>query len=202
MSNLEQHVGKKVKGIKFASEKYDGVSFSGRMERYIGQEGVIEEYELSNNTFKISFKSPESDFWFYPVEEILPQLLELEIIGYLINNKKYTKIIASLCGISEAVLTGDVHFYVKSQIEEKVKEFDLLNKCTPVYKKIEIKLPIINGYEGEDEGEYLQYGCAKISKSWFTETENRFITSLELNSHIIINSKQIEAIKQYLNHKQ
>ena len=142
MSNLEQHVGKKVKGIKFASEKYDGVVFSNRMEPYIGQEGVIKEYEPPNNTFKISFKSPESDYWYYPVEEILSQLSESKIIGYLINDKKYTKIIASLCGISEASLKkdkfkGGIHFAVNSRVEEKVKEFDLLNKCTPVYKEID-----------------------------------------------------------------
>ena len=162
MSNLEQHVGRKVKGIKFASEKYDGVGFNNRMEPYIGQEGVIKEYEPSNNTFRIDFKSPEFDYWFYPVEEILPQL-EGEIIGYLINDEKYAKIIAGLVGISvESLLKlteEGVHFTSYSQIRDVVAKYDLLDKCTPVYKKIEVKLPKINGYEGEDEGEYLQYGC-------------------------------------------
>ncbi len=202
MKNLEQYVGREVKGIKFASGKYDEVSFPNRMEPYIGQEGIIKKYEPSNNTFIIDFESPEPDCWCYPVEEILPQL-EGELVGYMINDdEKYVKIISGLVGMSVSWLlrlsNEEVHFDFGSVIYDKVKEYDLLDKCTPVYKQVEIKLPVINGYEGEDMGDYLQYGCAKLLKSWFTSSNNRSITSITLDSGVTINKEQINKIQKYL----
>ena len=201
MKDLKQYVGRNVNGVSFESRVYRDVAFAPSMKNYIGVEGTIAEYCADNNTFRIEYTSPCKDFWYYPVEVILPQL-EGEIIGYTINDEKYTKIIAGLVGISAdtlLTLTDDkVHFRVGTSTEKIVKKFDLLDKCTPVYKTVEVKLPKINGYDGEDKGDYLQYGCAKISKKWFEETENRYITSLELNSHVRINSRQINLIREYL----
>ena len=38
-------------------------------------------------------------------------------------------------------------------------------------------------------GDYLQYGCAKLLKSWFTSPDNRSITSMTLDSGVIINKE-------------
>lgn len=80
-------------------------------------------------------------------------------------------------------------------------EYGLLDKCTPVFKKTEITLPKINGYEGVDEGDEIKYGCARLSKSWFEKTENRHILTLELNSGVRIESEEMEAIRKYLDSK-
>lgn len=204
MKNLEQYVGRKVKGVKFDSKQYNKATFVflENMEKFVGEEGVISEYYKEENSFRIDFKSPIKDYWYYPAEVILPQL-EGELIGYLINiDEKYVKIIAGLANHSvESLLeltSEGVHFTPKSYIGEIVAKYDLLDKCTPVYKTVEVKLPKINGYEGEDKGDYLQYGCAKLLKSWSEKSENRYITSLELDSHVRIESKQISLIREYL----
>lgn len=201
MKNLEQYVGRKVRGIKFCTEEYPSIIYSSYMDAHIEHEGVITGYKESDHSFRIDFESPVKDYWYYPVEVILPQL-EGELIGYTINDEKYAKIIAGLVGISAdtlLTLTDDkVHFRVGTSTEEIVKKFDLLDKCTPVYKTVEVKLPKINGYDGEDKGDYLQYGCAKLLKSWFEKSENRSISTLNLDSHVTISSRQMEEIREYL----
>ena len=202
MKKLEQYVGRTVKGVSFVSEQYRGITFNSDMNAYIGCEGVIKEHRKDKNTFEIAFESPVEDFWYYPVEVILPQL-EGELVGYLINDdEKYVKIIAGLVGMSvEGLLKltkEGVHFTSYSHIGDIITKYDLLDKCTPVYKPIEAKLPKINGYEGEDMGDYLQYGCAKLLKSWFTSSDNRSITSMTLDSGVIINKEQINKIQEYL----
>lgn len=203
MKNLEQYIGRKVKGVSFVSEQYKGITFNSRMNEHIGCEGVIKDYCKGDNSFRVEFESPVKGYWFYPAEVILPQL-EGELVGYLINtdDEKYVKIIAGLVVYSVKdlleVVEGGVHFTPNSHVGEIIAKYDLLDKCTPVYKSNTVELPKINGYEGEDMGDYLQYGCAKISKKWFEETENRYITSLVLNSHVRISSKQMEEIREYL----
>lgn len=201
MKNLEQYVGRKVKGVSFVSGQYRGIAFNSNMNTYIGCEGVIKDYCKDENSFRIDFESPVNDFWYYPVEVILPQL-EGELVGYTINDEKYAKIIAGLVGMSvEGLLKlteEGVHFTSYSHIGDIVTKYDLLDKCTPVYKPIEVKLPKINGYKGEDKGKYLQYGCAELLKSWFTSSNNRSITSITLDSGVTINKEQINKIQEYL----
>ena len=200
MKNLEQYVGRKVKGVSFNSEQYRGIAFSLSMKAHIGCEGVIKEYHKDKNFFRIDFESPVKNYWHYPAEVILPQL-EGKLIGYLVNDEKYAKIIAGLAEMSVnglLKLSGEkVHFDFGSPIYDKVVEYDLLDKCTPVYADI-IKLPKINGYEGEDMGDYMQYGCAKLLQSWFTSSDNRSITSMTLDSGVTINKEQINKIQEYL----
>lgn len=62
------------------------------------------------------------------------------------------------------------------------------------------KLPVINGYTGEDKGDTLKYGCAELSKKWFTKTANRSIKSMVLSSGVEINAEQIEKIRKYLDY--
>ena len=71
----------------------------------------------------------------------------------------------------------------------------------PVYEKPKPQLPVINTYNGEDKGDYLQYGCAKISKEWFKDSSNRHIISLTLNSGVTLNKDHIKAIRKYLKYE-
>ena len=205
MKNLNQYVGRKAKGIKFCSEEYSHITYTPGMDKHVGYEGVITAYKESDHSFRIDFESPVKDYWYYPVELILPQL-EGELIGYLINiDEKYIKIIAGLANHSvESLLeltSEGVHFTPKSYIGEIVAKYDLLDKCTPVYKPAKVELPKIKGYEGEDKGDYIQYGCAKLLKSWFEKSENRSISSLELSSGVRIDIEEIDAISKYLESK-
>ena len=205
MKNLNQYVGKKVKGVSFISNQYRDITYSSKMDEYIGHEGVITKYSESGNTFRVEFETPVKDYWFYPAEVILPQL-EGELIGYIINDVKYAKIIAGLTNNSVKCLlrltSEGVHFTPKSYIGEIVVEYGLLDKCTPVFKQAEITLPKINGYNGEDKGDYIQYGCAQLLKSWFEKSENRSISSLELSSGIRIDIEEMNAIREYLKSKE
>ena len=201
MGDLNQYIGREVKGVKFENDR---VGYHRKMDKYIGTSGVIVKYVPSANSFKVDFEHPRKEFWYYPVEELLPQL-ELEIIGYTINDEKYAKIIGRLAGITvDILLTPDkngCHFDKGCSIYDAVVEYDLLDKCTPVFKETKISLPKINGYDGEDKGDYLQYGCAKLLKSWFEKSENRYISTLNLDSHVTISSRQMEAIREYLDSK-
>ena len=204
MKNLNQYVGRTVKGVKFNLGQYNDIFYALGMDKYVGHEGVIVAYKESDHSFRVEFETPEKDYWFYPVEVILPQL-EGEIVGYTINDKKYAKIIPGLTNNSVECLlkltSEGVHFTPNSYIGEIVAKYDLLDKCTPVYKTVEVKLPKINGYNGEDKGDYIQYGCAQLLKSWFEKSENRSISSLELSSGVRIESKQMEEIRKYLESK-
>lgn len=201
MGDLNQYVGREVKGVKFENDR---VGYHRKMDEFIGTSGVIVKYMPNTKSFKVNFDYPRKGCWNYPVEELLPQL-ELEIIGYTINDKKYSKIIAKLVGLDvDMLLTPDKngnHFVKGSFIYNTVVEYDLLDKCIPIFKKTEITLPKINGYEGEDEGDEIKYGCARLSKSWFEKTENRHILTLELNSGVRIESEEMEAIRKYLDSK-
>ena len=201
MGDLNQYVGREVKGVKFENDR---VGYYHRMDKYIGTSGVIVKYVPSTNSFKVDFDYPKKDCWNYPVEELLPQL-EKEIIGYTINDEKYAKIIAKLVGVAVDMLLvpneNGCHFVKNYMIYDTVVEYGLLDKCTPVFKKTEITLPKIKGLEGVDEGDEIKYGCARLSKSWFEKTENRHILTLELNSGVRIESEEMDAIREYLDSK-
>ena len=204
MKNLNQYVGRTVKGVKFNSNQYRDTTYVPGMDKHVGHEGIIAAYKKSDHSFRVEFETPVMDYWFYPAEVILPQL-EGELIGYIINDEKYAKIIAGLTNNSVKCLlkltSEGVHFTPKSYIGEIVVEYDLLDKCTPVFKQAEITLPKINGYNGEDKGDYIQYGCAQLLKSWFEKSENRSISSLELSSGVRIDIEEMDAIRKYLKSK-
>ena len=75
MKNLNQYVGEKVKGVSFISNQYGDNTYSPKMDKHIGHEGVITKYSEIDNTFRVEFESPVKDYWFYPAEVILPQLV-------------------------------------------------------------------------------------------------------------------------------
>lgn len=62
-------------------------------------------------------------------------------------------------------------------------------------------LPVINGFEGTIEGDFVVYSCARIPKVYFQVIEGatRRIKSLELTSEIVINADDFEAIANVVN---
>ena len=62
-------------------------------------------------------------------------------------------------------------------------------------------LPVINGFEGTIEGDFVVYSCAKIPKVYFQVIEGatRRIKSLELTSEVVINVDDFEAIAKVVN---
>jgi hypothetical protein len=84
MNTTNNLIGKKVKGFKFEDGKYNGLSFPNEMNHYIGKVGIIDEYNETNNRYKVEF---EDDYLFYPAELIEQHLVEhdplddLPIIG-------------------------------------------------------------------------------------------------------------------------
>jgi hypothetical protein len=73
MNTTNKLIGKKVKGFKFEDGKYNGLEFSKKMNRYIGEIGEIIEYNETNNRYKVEFKD---DYWLYPAELIEQHLVE------------------------------------------------------------------------------------------------------------------------------
>ena len=62
-------------------------------------------------------------------------------------------------------------------------------------------LPVINGFEGTIEGDFVVYSCARIPKVYFQVIEGatRRIKSLELTSEVVINADDFEAIAKVVN---
>lgn len=61
------------------------------------------------------------------------------------------------------------------------------------------ELPEIEGYKGEDEGNFLKYGCAEIPKEWFQMMNgNRQIASFKLTNGVKFSTEHVEQIKEYL----
>ena len=62
-------------------------------------------------------------------------------------------------------------------------------------------LPVINGFEGTIEGDFVVYSCAKIPNVYFQVIEGatRRIKSLELTSEVVINADDFEAIANVVN---
>lgn len=99
--------------------------------------------------------------------------------------------------------------------KEQVSIYDLpkeiVESWEAVYKE-ELKLPVINGYQGKIEGDLVIYGnnCAKFNKQFFldlylvldtiySKDQNRSIKSITLGSEVVITVEQIKQIVEYIN---
>jgi len=79
-------------------------------------------------------------------------------------------------------------------LKEQVRE---LGKQIEEEKKP--KLPVINGRKGEITlYENISYGCARLLKGWFLESDNRHIKSLVLSSGVEINEEQMNQIREFV----
>jgi hypothetical protein len=79
---------------------------------------------------------------------------------------------------------------IKEQVRELEKEIEEEKKP---------RLPVINGKKGEITlHKDIGYGCAKLLKGWFLESDNRHIKSLVLSSGVEINEEQMNQIREFV----
>ena len=83
---------------------------------------------------------------------------------------------------------------------EALKRLGLFELFEKVYK-LPLTLPKINGYDGVDKGDVIQYGCAELNKSWFSNSGSRTIMSMTLSSAVTIGATEMNLIREYLKEK-
>ena len=87
MENMEQYIGRKIKGFKFEARTDCG--YNPKMDRYIGEVGVIRSrYE---NVFVVEY---ETDYWSYPIDLVIAQLNPKRTI----TKEEATALIESMTG--------------------------------------------------------------------------------------------------------
>jgi len=96
MENMEQYIGRKIKGFKF--EKTDLHHYSVFMNDCIGQIGVITNF--TGNSFCVRFGKNKS--WYYPCELAIKHLVPIEI--KTITKEEATALIESVTGDKYEIL--------------------------------------------------------------------------------------------------
>ena len=84
---------------------------------------------------------------------------------------------------------------------ELLGDWDSALQAVKDYTPAQPTLPVINGFEGTIEGDFVVYSCARIPKVYFQVIEGatRRIKSLELTSEVVINADDFEAIAKVVN---
>lgn len=128
-----------------------------------------------------------------------------EIIQYRVKPEfnKVSKILYET--FNRDAFGGYARFDTKSVLKEQYEKAGVLDIWFEPQTKKSFTLPEINGYKGEDKGDYLLYGCAKLPVAWFTATYsspwNREIKTLELSSGVKIKENELNQIRTYLKHR-
>jgi hypothetical protein len=136
-----------------------------------------------------------------------------EIIGYKLIKPEYKEAAIKLGG-ETLCYNFDIKFNPDATAVKKWKEAGVLDLWfTPVFKE-EKTLPMINGYEGKLEGNFIIYGCAKFNKNWFEELSKSYdrikifeglttkqLKSIKLDSDVEITIEQIKQIYEYIKSK-
>ena len=84
---------------------------------------------------------------------------------------------------------------------ELLGDWDSALQAVKDYTPAQPTLPVINGFEGTIEGDFVVYSCARIPKVYFQVIEGatRRIKSLELTSEVVINADDFEALAKVVN---
>ena len=103
--------------------------------------------------------------------------------------------------ISRGILARDtinsISFTKEHKLEALKEQVRELEKEVEEEKKP--KLPVINGRKGEITlHKDIGYGCARLLKGWFLESDNRNIKSLVLSSGVEINEEQMNQIREFV----
>jgi hypothetical protein len=72
MKNYNDYIGKTFKGFKFEDEEHSGLSYNSKMNKSIGEDLKIEEYDENDNSFLTDSS------WCYPAELVIAQLEKQE----------------------------------------------------------------------------------------------------------------------------
>jgi hypothetical protein len=90
MENMEQYIGRKIKGFKF--ENTNDCLYNPKMNSYIGEVGVIRS--RFENMFIVEY---ETDFWGYPIDLVIAQL-KIQGDTKTITKEEATALIESVTG--------------------------------------------------------------------------------------------------------
>lgn len=84
----EELIGKKVRGFRFAKEAFSKVEYmSAKMDKYVGKEGVIEEYNGQFDSYRVKFEDGMS--YHYHAGLIEQHLVEEENEKTKITRKEF-----------------------------------------------------------------------------------------------------------------
>ena len=125
------------------------------------------------------------------------------LVGYKLKEEyfKYEKAVDAIIGKNlHKGFTRDKLIFLEGMkfTIEYLNNIGLLDKWfEEVWENKKPELPKILGYNGEDKGSYIKYGCAELPKSWFLDIRNRVPIQIKLDSDKTLNKKQIEAIIKY-----
>jgi hypothetical protein len=89
MENMEQYIGRKIKGFKF--RETNKVDYAKSMNRYIGEIGEI--VAIGKHSFKVRFKD---NYWYYPFLPSIKHLIPIET--KTITKEEATALIESMTG--------------------------------------------------------------------------------------------------------
>ncbi len=90
MENMEQYIGRKIKGFKFESNI--SAFYSPRMDDYVGYIGIITSY--TGHSFRVKFNNNRS--WYYPCKLAIQHLIPTDT--KTITKAEATALIESMTG--------------------------------------------------------------------------------------------------------
>jgi len=96
MENMEQYIGRKIKGFKFGCSPH--MFYNPKMDNHIGKVGVITAH--LGDRFKVEF---ENDHWNYPATLVLEQLC-IQADTKTITKEEATALIESMTGDKYEIL--------------------------------------------------------------------------------------------------
>ena len=138
---MENLVGRKIKGFRVELE--NGLVFNPKMKNYIGEIGVIES--VFDNYVKVQF---EDDSWIYPLDQIQPHLIPLEI--FKLGQKVWDMSISDEAGVVVQVIDFKFDYPIKVEFGEEVLSYTLDGKFNKDYPKTLSTAPyIFQGFSQE-----------------------------------------------------
>ncbi len=101
MENMEQYIGRKIKGFKF--RETDSLYYLQCMNSFIGKVGVIKGYDDRDNTYSVGFGLDEGHLFYYPAELCIKHLIATEPTK-TITKEEATALIESMTGDKYEIL--------------------------------------------------------------------------------------------------
>ena len=96
MENMEQYIGRTIKGFKF--EDTQNCYYSKKMDNYIGEIGVIERF--TGHSFFVRFKNENG--WYYPCKLAIHHIIPTD--AKFLTKEEATALIESVTGDKYEIL--------------------------------------------------------------------------------------------------
>ena len=178
-----------------------------RSTRNINQERINKfPYAIFSSLVKAG-GSPDSKGKELSTQEFLRSIIDGEI-EYKANKREVLEQLEALpveetirWDISRGILARDTINSISFTKEHKLEA--IKEQVRELEKEIEEEkkpgLPVINGRKGQITlYKNIGYGCARLLKGWFLESDNRHIKSLVLSSDVEINEEQMNQIREFV----